>query len=78
MSRAAWVKVMRKTVARTMVLAASKGERVEAMTERRQRMRVMTSRLQSGQLRGSSGLSLGCGTRMVPSLLCLTLLCRGA
>lgn len=31
-------------------------------------MPVMTSRRQRGRLRGSSGESEGCGTRMVPSL----------
>ena len=52
-----------------MLLAASKGDKVDAMTESRQRMPVMRSRRQSGQLSGSRGSSLGCGTRMVPSLL---------
>lgn len=51
---------------RTRVLAARRGERVEAMTERRQRMATMRSRRQRGQLRGSSALSEGWGTRMMP------------
>jgi len=58
---------------RVRVLAASRGDSVEAMTDSRHRMPVMRSRLQSGQLRGSRGSSLGCGTRMMPSLPCLTL-----
>ncbi len=58
---------------RVRVLAARRGDSVEAMTDSRHRMPVMRSRLQSGQLRGSRGSSLGCGTRMMPSLPCLTL-----
>ena len=58
---------------RVRVLAASKGDSVEAMTDSRHKMPVMRSRLHSGQLRRSRGSSLGCGTRMMPSLPCLTL-----
>ena len=72
------VKLCSKYSVKVNVLAASNGDSVEAMTERRQRIAVMKSRLQSGQLRGSRGSSLGCGTRIVPSLLCLTLPCREA
>lgn len=55
------------------MLAASKGDSVEARTERRQRMASIRSRRQRGQLRGSFGESLGWGTRMtgLRPVLCL-------
>ena len=41
------------------VFAASKGERVDAMTDMAERMKRMRSRRHNGQLRGSLGSSVG-------------------
>lgn len=54
-------------------MAASNGDKVVAITDSRHSTAVTRSRRQSGQLRGSLASSLGCGTRITPSLLCLTL-----
>lgn len=77
-NRAICVRLFPKTSTRVKVFAASKGDNVDAITESRHRIPVMRSLRQSGQLRGSFASSLGCGTRMIPFLLRLTLAWRGA
>lgn len=72
------VRLLPKYNTNVKVFAASNGDNVDAITDNKHKMPVIRSLRHRGQLSGSFASLLGCGIKMIPSLLRFTLVCCGA